>query len=180
MHQQMKRGFLRFYLLKLLGEGPRSGYDLIKRIAAETGYWKPSPGSVYPLLQTLEDRGWITQEGEGDRERKAYHITAAGRSALQEAKQAKADALESLKRSFDVFIRVFGDPGGEVEDWMKQLRFGEPLGQGLPPQVRPRLFTLRHLLMNLPFERLDEEQIQHISHLLDEAIAGLGAYADVE
>ena len=50
------RGMLKFWVLKLLSRGSKTGYELIKEIEREVG-WQPSPGSVYPLLQMLARRG---------------------------------------------------------------------------------------------------------------------------
>lgn len=180
MHSQMKRGFLKFYLLKLLGDRPRSGYDLIKKIEQETGHWKPSTGSVYPLLQALENQGLITTRTESDREKKVHAITEAGHVALREAQRAKAEAFESIKRSLEIFVRVFGEPGEQAEEWMKQMKRWNPNAMGLPRMIRPRVFTLRQLIINLPFEHLDQDQVQHVNDILDEAIAQLGEYAELD
>ncbi|MFI6595597.1 PadR family transcriptional regulator [Nonomuraea sp. NPDC050536] len=53
-----RRGDVRLALLRLLGEGPRNGYQMIQDIEARSrGIWRPSPGSIYPALQQLEDEG---------------------------------------------------------------------------------------------------------------------------
>ena len=72
-----RRGDVRAALLLLLAENPQNGYQLIQEIERRTeGVWKPSPGSVYPALQQLEDEGLVrTAETEG---KKAYELTAEG------------------------------------------------------------------------------------------------------
>ncbi len=56
------RGLLRFLVLKFLAERPISGSEIVGKIAHETGgKWKPSPGSIYPLLAGLQEKGF-TQE----------------------------------------------------------------------------------------------------------------------
>src|SRR5580704_12318924 len=58
--------------LSLLAEGPRNGYQIIQEISDRTdGVWRPSPGSVYPALQQLEDEGLIRPE-TGESGRKAF------------------------------------------------------------------------------------------------------------
>lgn len=64
---------LEMLVIKALSEGEMSGYDLIKKITAETGYWKPSPGTIYPLLERLEKKGFITMRIDG--KRKIYQVT---------------------------------------------------------------------------------------------------------
>jgi len=77
------RGDIKYILLELLAEEPRHGYELIKELEARYGgFWKPSPGSVYPTLQLLEEGGYLTSEQiEG---RKVYTITETGRELLSE------------------------------------------------------------------------------------------------
>lgn len=77
------RGDIKYILLALLAEEPRHGYELIKELEARYGgFWKPSPGSVYPTLQLLEEGGYLTSEQvEG---KKVYTITNSGRELLSE------------------------------------------------------------------------------------------------
>jgi len=76
-----RRGDVRLALLRLLGESPRNGYQLIQAIEERSeGLWRPSPGSVYPTLAQLEDEGLIrSTEIEGAR---LFEITEVGREHL--------------------------------------------------------------------------------------------------
>jgi DNA-binding PadR family transcriptional regulator len=76
---RVKRGDVRAAALALLAEDPRNGYQIIQEIADRSGgVWQPSPGSVYPALQQLEDEGLIQAETpEGGRKR--YALTGDGR-----------------------------------------------------------------------------------------------------
>jgi DNA-binding PadR family transcriptional regulator len=73
------RGDVRAAILALLAERPMHGYEMIQELEARTGgVWRPSPGSVYPTLQLLEDEGLIAgEEGEG---RRRFTLTDAGRA----------------------------------------------------------------------------------------------------
>jgi DNA-binding PadR family transcriptional regulator len=63
-----RRGDVRNALLALLAERPMHGYEMIQELDERTGgIWKPSPGSVYPTLQMLEDEGLITSDQTGGR-----------------------------------------------------------------------------------------------------------------
>jgi DNA-binding PadR family transcriptional regulator len=75
---RVRRGDVRAAALALLAEEPRNGYQLIQEIAERSGgVWQPSPGSVYPALQQLEDEGLIQAETpEGGRKR--YALTTEG------------------------------------------------------------------------------------------------------
>jgi DNA-binding PadR family transcriptional regulator len=78
-----RRGDVRAALLALLAEEPRNGYQLMQEIEHRSdGMWRPSPGSVYPALQQLEDEGLVrTEEREG---RRQYALTDAGRAHVEE------------------------------------------------------------------------------------------------
>lgn len=80
------RGDVKFALLALLQERPMHGYEMIKALEEKSGgFYTPSPGSVYPTLQLLEDRGLVTvNEVEG---KKVYSITDAGRALLAERQE---------------------------------------------------------------------------------------------
>jgi len=76
---RMRRGQIRTALLAVLAEGPGHGYDLMQTLEDKTGgAWRPSPGSVYPTLQLLEDEGLVrSTERDGKR---VFEITEAGRA----------------------------------------------------------------------------------------------------
>jgi DNA-binding PadR family transcriptional regulator len=79
--RRMRRGEIRSALLSVLAEGPGHGYELIGRLDAKTGgVWRPSPGSVYPTLQLLEDEGVVRSETrEGKR---IYELTDTGQAEV--------------------------------------------------------------------------------------------------
>ncbi|MBI3743696.1 MAG: PadR family transcriptional regulator [Chloroflexi bacterium] len=80
-------GDVRLVLLGLIAEQPGHGYELMTRLTERLGgAYEPSAGSVYPVLQQLEDEGLVRSESDGGR--KVYHATEEG------AKQAKAHAEE--------------------------------------------------------------------------------------
>ena len=78
--RKARRGDIRTAGLLLLAEEPRNGYQIMQEVEERSGgVWRPSPGSVYPALQQLEDEGLIrSQEADG---RKLFALTEAG-SAL--------------------------------------------------------------------------------------------------
>jgi DNA-binding PadR family transcriptional regulator len=81
-----RRGNVRAAILGLLAERPMHGYEMISELEARTGgVWRPSPGSVYPTLQLLEDEGLIEAVADGGR--KSYTLTEAGRAAAEAAPQ---------------------------------------------------------------------------------------------
>ncbi|MEU6378974.1 PadR family transcriptional regulator [Streptomyces sp. NPDC046909] len=92
----MRRGKVPSLLLAALLDGPAHGYELMDRLEASSGgTWRPSPGSVYPLLQSFEDSGLVeAREVQG---RRAFALTEAGRErALQrEDGEAAGDTASS-------------------------------------------------------------------------------------
>ncbi|MEV7414008.1 PadR family transcriptional regulator [Streptomyces sp. NPDC089919] len=77
-----RRGDVRASILALLTDRPMHGYEMIQEIGERSGgAWKPSPGSVYPTLQMLEDEGLITSESEGGK--KLFTLTDAGRTEAE-------------------------------------------------------------------------------------------------
>jgi DNA-binding PadR family transcriptional regulator len=86
-----RRGDVRAALLALLAEEPRNGYQLMQEIERRSdGVWRPSPGSVYPALQQLQDEGLVrSEERDGGR---VFHLTEAGRTAA-EGEEAPWDSV---------------------------------------------------------------------------------------
>jgi DNA-binding PadR family transcriptional regulator len=82
-----RRGDTKYALLAILAEGPRHGYDLMLEIERRSGM-KPSPGSVYPTLQALEEGGFL--KGREDEGKRIYEITESGRGLLSERAEPAA------------------------------------------------------------------------------------------
>jgi DNA-binding PadR family transcriptional regulator len=79
-----RRGDVRAAVLALLSEKPMHGYEMIQELDARTGgIWRPSPGSVYPTLQLLEDEGLIVSEQADGRKR--FTVAEAGREEAAKA-----------------------------------------------------------------------------------------------
>ena len=91
-------GQLRLYLLALLNEGPRHGYEVIRALEDRfNGLYSPSAGTVYPRLAKLEEEGLVERSDEG---RKAtYRITDAGRAEVQARQLDLADLQQDLDHS---------------------------------------------------------------------------------
>jgi DNA-binding PadR family transcriptional regulator len=72
-----RRGDVRAAILSVLADEPRNGYQIIQEIGSRSGgAWKPSPGSIYPTLQQLEDEGLVVPSD--DNGRKAFRLTTEG------------------------------------------------------------------------------------------------------
>ena len=118
---RVRRGDVRAAVLALLAEEPRNGYQIIQELSDRSkGMWRPSPGSVYPTLQQLEDEGLVETVEDPATSRRQYQLTEAGRAYAQE----HADELAAPWRAFtaDVSDDVF-----ELFHLMRQL--GMAVGQ---------------------------------------------------
>jgi DNA-binding PadR family transcriptional regulator len=79
------KGLLRFLVLRLLTEKPLSGTEIVEEIERETeGRWKPSPGSIYPLLALLQDHGYTNESPAGEGGMKRYVLTDKGKAYFEE------------------------------------------------------------------------------------------------
>ena len=122
MSPVFSHGRLRLYLLKLLEESPRHGYDVIRLLEDRfMGLYAPSPGTIYPRLQRLEAEGLVTQSQEGGR--KVYRITDAGRRELA-SRREELDELEAeISGSVHGLAREIRDEvRGNVRDLKQELR----------------------------------------------------------
>lgn len=130
--ERMERGVLRYLILDALTDGPKHGYEIIKWLEERThGQYAPSPGTVYPTLQLLEDQGLVRAEAADGR--KVYTLTEAGTTDLaahadtvaaifgrfaghgaprDEAPEAAflRDELQDLTRTVGLGVQVASDP----------------------------------------------------------------------
>jgi len=112
-----RRGDVPLALLTVVAEQPRHGYDIIRELQDRSGgMWHPSPGSIYPTLQLLEEQGLLTsQEVDGKR---VYSITDEGRAHLEErtAKGGEAhwDIAGQGKERFGKLVGAMSQLGAAV------------------------------------------------------------------
>ena len=111
---RVKRGDVRAAALALLAEEPRNGYQIIQEIGERSGgVWRPSPGSVYPALQQLEDEGLVRAESaEGGR--RQYVLTDEGRAYV-------AAHPDELRAPWDMVASSVGSDAIELRSLIGQL-----------------------------------------------------------
>lgn len=111
-------GSLRLYLLALLDERSRHGYELIQALSEQFGgTYTPSAGTIYPRLAKLEEEGLVTKAADG--RKTVYEITAAGRAEL-ESRRHELDDIEN--EVTDSVRRLADGVRAEVNDAMRSLR----------------------------------------------------------
>jgi DNA-binding PadR family transcriptional regulator len=90
------KGFLRYQVLEALNEKPMSGSEIMEEIEKHTGgFWKPSPGSIYPLLSWLQDNSYI-KELPTENGLKRYELTESGKELLEEQKKIRKKFREEV------------------------------------------------------------------------------------
>jgi DNA-binding PadR family transcriptional regulator len=118
-------GRLRLYLLRLLADGPKHGYELIRSLENRFhGLYAPSAGTIYPRLARLEADGLVIHTAAGGR--KVYDITEAGRAELA-ARAAELTSLESEIHNSAADLAALAEQveagvRGSVRDLKRELR----------------------------------------------------------
>ena len=118
MSPVFRHGSLRLYLLRLLDEEPRHGYEVIRLLRDRfMGVYSPSPGTIYPRLARLEEEGLVTHdEVDG---RKVYRITEAGREELRSRSDELDELEEELSASVSDIVREVRE---DVRQTVRSLR----------------------------------------------------------
>lgn len=118
------KGFIRYHVLGALNERPMSGSELMDHIEKHAGgFWKPSPGSIYPLLALLQDRGYV-KELPAENGMKRYELTESGKSLLDEQKGVMRKFREVMgfpRPPFSTFFtKMPPEKASEIRETMKR------------------------------------------------------------
>jgi DNA-binding PadR family transcriptional regulator len=120
------KGFIRYHVLEALSQKPMSGSELMEDIEKHTGgFWKPSPGSIYPLLSWLQDNGYI-EELPAENGLKRCKLTESGKSLLDEQKKIRKKFREEVgflpAPFFDSFLmRIPPEKTAEIRSAVRRL-----------------------------------------------------------
>lgn len=154
------KGFIRYHVLQALSEQPMSGSELMDQIEKQTGgHWKPSPGSIYPLLSWLQDNAYI-KELPIENGLKRYELTQTGRELLEEQIKIR----EKFMQEGGPFANPFFD------------RFFSNTPKEKTKQIRASMKRLMISSMNIAKslrENYSEETLDEALKVLDEASAKL-------
>jgi len=102
----MLKGLLKMSMLKIISENKATGYQIIKKVNQLTGE-KPSTGSIYPLLKSMEGKGWIT--GTTVNGKTTYEITQSGKVVVQAHGSMKEYYEQKLSGSISLVQDTFND-----------------------------------------------------------------------
>jgi DNA-binding PadR family transcriptional regulator len=158
-----RHGGLRLYLLKLLDEAPRHGYEVIRLLQDRfLGVYAPSPGTIYPRLARLEEEGLVTHdEVDG---KKVYRITDKGREEINARLDDLAELEEELTQSVrDIAREVTEDVRETVRNLREELTWAakDVRGQGRerePEDPRERARRARDEVRDSAKRARDEAQ----------------------
>ncbi|MEZ4731337.1 MAG: PadR family transcriptional regulator [Caldilineaceae bacterium] len=141
-----RRGDTRYILLDALRAGPKHGYEIIKAVEERSaGEYIPSPGTVYPTLQYLEDQGFVRAIQEA--ERRVYQLTEAGQAELAaQAKQVTAfwqrftdQGVAAASQHEVTFLQEELDPSEpDCVEWAADCHRPRPAGDHPPGTERSR------------------------------------------
>ena len=159
----MRTGHLKFIVLKFLVKGPLSGYDLMKGIEEETG-WKPSTGSMYPLLESLLKEGLATSQ-DHDR-RTVYTISEKGKKFLDDGLKKKNEMLDRQIEYFKVFESYAGK--GECGFMLEVLK---KMKEGKIPfkEVNPELYQFKENIFKMYKTGTLESHREQVKKIIAEA-----------
>lgn len=165
---------LQLMLLSLLEEKPSHGYELIKALEARTnGFYKPSPGMVYPALTFLEELGYATVDTEGNKKR--YQLAGPGLAHLDANRERLALMLNKLKhvaRKMEWVRRALSGEAAEPGAAGVAADEREAAGGWLPEFVEARVALKRALLLRT--DATPDEQ-RRIAAILARATAEINA-----
>jgi len=105
--KESQKGYMRIAFLILLSKKPCYGYEMMKEVRDRTdGFWRPTAGGAYPILQSLEKSGYIKGEwGHQKRKRKIYQITESGKLILDRALLKHSQISENMNALFEDYAR---------------------------------------------------------------------------
>lgn len=157
------KGFLRHQVLELLSEKPMSGSEIINEIERRTGgCWKPSPGSVYPLLAWLQDNGYIREVPAKETGVKCYTLTDKGKQLLEEQRKMRGHfcmgrKFFALPMMGGLWLRIPPEKAEEIRESFRRL-FKTLFGLGLTLEERFSEQALKEALdvLNETAKRLEE------------------------
>ena len=149
-----RRGDVRAAILAVLAEQPMNGYGIIQEIAERSGgVWKPSPGSIYPTLQQLEDEGLVTADAEVGR--RTFRLTDEGRTYVAEHQDEVSAPWEAMSAPADDDQNGLKPMLGQVATAMWQI-----LATGTPEQqakARDAVSELRRKLYGILADEGDDQ-----------------------
>jgi DNA-binding PadR family transcriptional regulator len=151
------KGFIRYQVLELLSEKPMSGSEIMNEIEKRTeGRWRPSPGSIYPLLSWLQDNDYVKELPAKEGGMKRYTLTDKGKALLEEQRKIELKFRKEVKFMPPPFLGAL---------WFR-----------IPPEKTIKLRESMHRVVSDFFElgsnlekRFSMQAIEEVQKILDDA-----------
>ncbi len=117
------RGILTFYVLYSLKKKPKSGYDILKEIEEKTeGHWKPSKGTLYPILNQLQKEELIKVNKVDTRSKNIFELTDMGMELLKNTKNHRREWREKYVQFRNLFVDVFGEEKVDITSIIFEIK----------------------------------------------------------
>ncbi len=159
---------LKLMVLKVLDQESTSGYGIVNKIEEKTG-WKPSYGSIYPLLEEMNKEGLVDYEEKG--RSKIYSLTSKGEKEIESWDEKREELCESMKENMCVIQELTGKDMGPVIELMDRFKKDEdPL-----KSLNPEFLEFRNKIFKMAFEGKAQENSEEIKQMLKDNIRKLEA-----
>jgi DNA-binding PadR family transcriptional regulator len=120
--EEKMRGHLRTLILKMLDEKSMSGSEIIQEIEIMLD-WKPSCGSIYPLLNSIETEGLTTSKQENGK--KIYSLTIKAKKVIKEKDEEKQELIDAMEKSYKLLESVYGFDTTLERDMLEDIKKGQ-------------------------------------------------------
>jgi DNA-binding PadR family transcriptional regulator len=146
------RGLLRFLVLKMISEKPMSGTEIVEEIEKQTGSWKPSPGSIYPILASLHKKGFTKELPKDELGFKRYSFTEEGNRFLQKQIAFGKDFIKRIE-----FLAPMLVGGFNLEDNNEKFRGSKESAKKL---IKSFIFLRQNL------DRISKKDAEELAEIL--------------
>jgi DNA-binding PadR family transcriptional regulator len=151
------RGLLKFLVLKMLSEKPMSGTEIVEEIHKQTGSWKPSPGSIYPLLSWMSKKGYTEKIQKDELGFKRYCYTEKGKRYFKQQIEVAKDFINKIE-----FLAPMLVGGLNLEGINKKL---------LKPKESAKKLMKSFISLHHNLDNISEKEAKEISEILEESSA---------
>jgi DNA-binding PadR family transcriptional regulator len=151
------KGLLRFLVLKMISEKAMSGAEIVEEIEKQTGTWKPSPGSIYPLLGSLHKKGFTKELPKDELGFKRYSYTEEGKRFLKKQIAFGKEFMEKIEFLAPLLVGGFNLENNN-QKFLKTKDSAKRLVRSF--------ISLRHNLNSL-----SEKDAKELSEILEESSA---------
>jgi formylmethanofuran dehydrogenase subunit E len=146
----MIRGNLKVLVLKALNKKPLSGYALMKFVEDKIGT-KPSPGSMYPLLEELTKQKLVVCKADG--RKKIYSLTKEGKEHLKIINLHKDILIKKTEESMRMWATLTGEDIKQFEQIFEALKKGKYSIEDIPPEVKNLKFEMGRIFSKGLFQK---------------------------